>query len=731
MADSRVSVLIDMRSKLNGLNSATAGMGKLIKTAVGFTATYVGVRQAIRGGADIINLGADLEHLSDQTGVAVSSLSVMGQAFEDNGVSASKVGKTVNVMQQRIIELSQNTGEAKAAFDLMGISYKDLKDLAPEDQFNLISESLSKVTDPARQSAFAMDIFGKSGAQLLPLFKSGGAIDDARIALGQLPEVLERNSEEFERIDTLLGRIPNKSRQLFAGLGDQLAGYLVEPLESINKLDFTSVGQNIGAFISVGLESIKDGTFSEFITLAIEAGFEQGTIGAKASIDALFSSFGPDGDGWKSALNGVMTFGVKMTEFLVTALETPIVYLSTGFQWVGSQIKAMFDGLINGIIGGFESMLNSLIARINEITEALPFTDGTGIDAKQFDRVGGDGAKSWDELFAAQKSGIAEISSFVTNGLNKSLEESRAIIGLGADETERELTATEKLSALIAEQRADREQPALSESVEMTGPAAAAATGPNWFDSQTEDFAARMRTVAEDISAVVSAPFEGMFEGISSGIEGLIDGTKDWGDALEDIGSSVVSSLISAFADMASAWVMTHVIMKAASMTWEGFKTAMRSKDVAETVTAEGTKAAAAAPAAVLMSITSWGGAAVFGLVAVTAALAAAAAMGSFSDGGYTGDGGKYDPAGVVHRGEYVVPADVVSSLGVGGVESALYGGGESTTTVAASAPAASISNSVNVFEMSSAAQLRRMLSTREGQQVMVGEMRKNRRALS
>jgi hypothetical protein len=28
-----------------------------------------------------------------------------------------------------------------------------------------------------------------------------------------------------------------------------------------------------------------------------------------------------------------------------------------------------------------------------------------------------------------------------------------------------------------------------------------------------------------------------------------------------------------------------------------------------------------------------------------------------FSDGGYTGDGGKYDPAGIVHKGEYVIPA--------------------------------------------------------------------------
>lgn len=37
-----------------------------------------------------------------------------------------------------------------------------------------------------------------------------------------------------------------------------------------------------------------------------------------------------------------------------------------------------------------------------------------------------------------------------------------------------------------------------------------------------------------------------------------------------------------------------------------------------------------------------------------------------FADGGYTGAGGKYDPAGIVHAGEYVIPADATRRLGVG-----------------------------------------------------------------
>nr|WP_298096415.1 hypothetical protein [uncultured Shinella sp.] len=44
-------------------------------------------------------------------------------------------------------------------------------------------------------------------------------------------------------------------------------------------------------------------------------------------------------------------------------------------------------------------------------------------------------------------------------------------------------------------------------------------------------------------------------------------------------------------------------------------------------------------------------------------------ALFGFSEGGYTGDGGKYQPAGVVHRGEYVMSKKATSRIGVGNLE--------------------------------------------------------------
>lgn len=54
------------------------------------------------------------------------------------------------------------------------------------------------------------------------------------------------------------------------------------------------------------------------------------------------------------------------------------------------------------------------------------------------------------------------------------------------------------------------------------------------------------------------------------------------------------------------------------------------------------------------------------GVAAVLASgLGAVSKMRGFADGGYTGRGGKYEPAGIVHRGEYVLPQEVVRALGI------------------------------------------------------------------
>lgn len=66
-----------------------------------------------------------------------------------------------------------------------------------------------------------------------------------------------------------------------------------------------------------------------------------------------------------------------------------------------------------------------------------------------------------------------------------------------------------------------------------------------------------------------------------------------------------------------------------------------------------------------------------------------------FADGGYTGTGARLEPAGIVHRGEYVMPADAVRRIGVprlaalhhGYADGGLVGGFSQATSISISAP--------------------------------------------
>ena len=58
-----------------------------------------------------------------------------------------------------------------------------------------------------------------------------------------------------------------------------------------------------------------------------------------------------------------------------------------------------------------------------------------------------------------------------------------------------------------------------------------------------------------------------------------------------------------------------------------------------------------------------------------------------FAGGGYTGDGGKYQPAGVVHRGEYVITKEATSRLGIGFLNHLNYGRGYATGGAVGSIP--------------------------------------------
>jgi hypothetical protein len=780
MADARVSVLIDIRSRLAELERATAGFGNLIKGVLAATGAYLGFRSAIQGVRDIISFGSDLRHLSLQTSVSVTDLATLRQAFKDTGIEPQRVGKAVNDMQKRIADAARGSAEPRQALRDLNIEVTELSRMAPSDQFALLAERIAQIENPALRTNTAMRLLGKSGAELLPLFQSGGAIDDARESLGQLPEVMERNAVQFERIETLLGRIPNKSRQLFAGLGDQLAGYLTGPLETLNRIDLTGLGQRIGAFIALGLESIQDGTFSRFISLAIEAGFEQGMAAARRVLD----SFGTDGAWLKPIATGIMTIGIGFGKWISDALgmvSLLTAYLTSGFTFAFEKAREGWDGFKGVLLSGMAAVINFFASRIEAVLNtAIDWANkipGVDIGAAAVGGVkvgvGGSGfkARTYADILEEQQAAVVARADTRKAALESNLADTLRIIGVETEAIEGQASASEQLNDLIQERIRLREvegtvpPPSPTLMPDAAGPVTFADKSQERFEDFTAgrgdfgvgtwtaakaammDYVVTAGTVAQQVYGAIGGIATSLSQGISQSITGLIEETMTWGDALRNIGSTIVSSIITAFSDMAAQFIVKRTLMFILGRKLDTAEVASNVAKNAAIATSEvataTTTAVAWTPAALVKSIATFGIAAIIGLALFAAAMAA------FDKGGYTGGGGRLEPAGIVHRGEFVMPADVVSKRGPGffyalmdslrfdsPMPAAALAGYSTGGFVGTSAPAAEhvradggrpATNRFNIGLFNDPAALQRWAQSQDGETVILDVLRRNR----
>lgn len=253
------------RSRLKGAQQSLLSFGKGAAKAGAVVAGALAASMAV-GAKRTIAMGAELDHLATQTGISVSSLIKLRQAYKDNGKSAESLGKDVGKMQRAIYDAAQDPGSSIDYFAELGLSAEKLMEMSPEDQFFEIGEAIKKTGDKTKQAALALSIFGRSGGELLTVFE-GTTLEDVNASLGKMPEIMEEFSGAMERADTLMGRLPNKSDQFFSGFTAGIVGQILPGLEMVNDKDFTELGKSLGDKLSEGLQLLTDGTVWEVFRL--------------------------------------------------------------------------------------------------------------------------------------------------------------------------------------------------------------------------------------------------------------------------------------------------------------------------------------------------------------------------------------------------------------------------------------------------------------------------------
>lgn len=115
-----------------------------------------------------IDSADDLSKTSQKVGMTTEALSGLRYAADLSGVSAEELTSSLGRM-------NKSAAEGNPAFEAMGINVKKANgELKSSDEIlSAIAGKFSGYKDGVEKSALAMEIFGKSGAQIIPLLNSG------------------------------------------------------------------------------------------------------------------------------------------------------------------------------------------------------------------------------------------------------------------------------------------------------------------------------------------------------------------------------------------------------------------------------------------------------------------------------------------------------------------------------------------------------------------------------
>jgi len=397
---------------LKGLTAA-AGMGGLAGS-FGALAPLLSVGGLVAMTKKTLDAGNEMFNLSQKTGVSVEALARFKKAASTSGTDVETVAKAITKLSKGMLEAAQTgKGPTASALQSLGVSATDASGkLRSADAVMLdIATKFKAMPDGAQKTAMAMQLFGKSGAELVPMLNLGGeAIDKMKV---KMTTAFAQKADEYsDKLTALGGKVGSLGADIAMTLLpvlDKLADGITAVVDWFNKLD---PGIR-NAIVAVSLFAISFGAIATVVGAVVGA---LGTIGgAIAGVTAALggASIGATIAGWLpvvvstiggiiAALGGLVTFitgtlvpgilavvtgPVGITVLLLAAIvalfvafREPIMnFLSWAWENIVAGFQKIADWYLNVYIAFWLNLWNNLI--VQPITKFLAWFGATFIAA--------------------------------------------------------------------------------------------------------------------------------------------------------------------------------------------------------------------------------------------------------------------------------------------------------------------------------------------------------------
>lgn len=379
----RIQASVDGTASIKGLEQSLVSADKKASGLQGTFGKLSGALSALVPAAGIagitvlakksIDAADNLNDLSQRTGVAVETLSRFGAAADDSGSSVDEVAKSMGRLARSVVDPASKANEALKS---IGINSTDASGkVRSMDEIMLdLADRFAKMPDGAQKTALAMELFGRSGANLIPMLNQGrDAISKyAATITTEGAQAADKFNDSLNEIARALAGPFNKSVTALLPLITQMAQGITAGIQA-----FTSLPAPIQAIAGAvaGLTAgfvILAPAISAMISLIGLAGPALAAIGAAISgVAALLA-------GWAPVIVAVFTGPVGWTALLVAAGVAVYAFrdqIGAAFQAIGrvfvDAAKAFYDVFINPVVKAGLFLYNNLVAAFSKLAGAL------------------------------------------------------------------------------------------------------------------------------------------------------------------------------------------------------------------------------------------------------------------------------------------------------------------------------------------------------------------------
>jgi hypothetical protein len=192
-ANKAVAASEEEESGLAAITGALEGMwSALTEVAAAALVVYTSLHRL----TEASDFAIQMRNLSEVTGISAASLAGLHDVTEKMGVDFDAVSTALAKMEKSQQDAIDGNKAQILGFHLLGISINELKTLSPEELFYRVAAGFQSVGSSAAKNTAAVDIFGRGGRALIPVFESSGSalkgwVAEAAAASG----VTEENTE--------------------------------------------------------------------------------------------------------------------------------------------------------------------------------------------------------------------------------------------------------------------------------------------------------------------------------------------------------------------------------------------------------------------------------------------------------------------------------------------------------------------------------------------------------